>query len=159
MPRFKCGEAKSQRKWPERARGAKRSQQNLEGHCWSLCVRITWSHAYALKRGRHAQMLITAPMEHGYNTGQEGNLDDLTRYGLGGHYATNEDPSMNSWSDNVVRYEPMVANAFSGLETLEENDEEEHHESNIEAQRFYHLLESVRNRIPKQEVSDLRKAT
>ncbi|MED6121103.1 hypothetical protein PIB30_027039 [Stylosanthes scabra] len=30
----------SERKWPERARGTKRSQQNLEGHCWSLCVRI-----------------------------------------------------------------------------------------------------------------------
>ncbi|MED6136933.1 hypothetical protein PIB30_060312 [Stylosanthes scabra] len=35
---------------------------NLEGHCWSLCVRIPLSHAYASKRGRHAQMLISAPM-------------------------------------------------------------------------------------------------
>ncbi|MED6142175.1 hypothetical protein PIB30_111190, partial [Stylosanthes scabra] len=74
----------------------------------------------------------------------EGNLDDLTRYGLGGYDATNEDPSMNSWSDNVVRYESMVADAFLGLDTVEENDEEEHHEPNPEAQRFYNLLESVR---------------
>ncbi|MED6179632.1 hypothetical protein PIB30_002456 [Stylosanthes scabra] len=47
-----------ERKWPERARGMKGLQQNLEG----LCVRITWSHAYASKRGRHAQMLISTPM-------------------------------------------------------------------------------------------------
>ncbi|MED6124198.1 hypothetical protein PIB30_056802 [Stylosanthes scabra] len=74
----------------------------------------------------------------------EGNLDDLTRYGLGGYEATNEDPLMNSWDDSVVRYESIVADAFPGLETLEENDEEEHHEPNLEAQRFYDLLESVR---------------
>ncbi|MED6220269.1 hypothetical protein PIB30_043302 [Stylosanthes scabra] len=29
----------SERKWPERAKGTKRSQQNLEGHCWTRCVR------------------------------------------------------------------------------------------------------------------------
>ncbi|MED6191122.1 hypothetical protein PIB30_113087, partial [Stylosanthes scabra] len=51
---------------------------------------------------------------------------------------------MNSWSDNVVRYESMVADAFPGLDTVEENDEDEHHEPNPEAQRFYNLLESVR---------------
>ncbi|MED6222245.1 hypothetical protein PIB30_062475 [Stylosanthes scabra] len=35
---------------------------NLKGHCWSLCVPITWSHAYASERGQHAQLLISAPM-------------------------------------------------------------------------------------------------
>ncbi|MED6142883.1 hypothetical protein PIB30_001651 [Stylosanthes scabra] len=74
----------------------------------------------------------------------EGNSDDLTKYGLGGYNATNEDPTMNSWSDNVVRYESMVADAFLGLETLEENDAEEHHDPKLEAQRFSDLLESMR---------------
>ncbi|MED6170702.1 hypothetical protein PIB30_033554 [Stylosanthes scabra] len=29
----------SERKWPERAKGRNGSQQNLEGHCWTRCVR------------------------------------------------------------------------------------------------------------------------
>ncbi|MED6222672.1 hypothetical protein PIB30_066558 [Stylosanthes scabra] len=28
----------SERKWPERVKGTKGSQQNLEGHCWTRCV-------------------------------------------------------------------------------------------------------------------------
>ncbi|MED6215782.1 hypothetical protein PIB30_001400 [Stylosanthes scabra] len=28
-----------ERKWPERAKGMKGSQQNLEGHCWTRCIR------------------------------------------------------------------------------------------------------------------------
>ncbi|MED6142744.1 hypothetical protein PIB30_000306 [Stylosanthes scabra] len=48
--------------------GRKESERNesitttLKGHYWSLCVRITWNHAYASERGRHAQLLISAPM-------------------------------------------------------------------------------------------------
>ncbi|MED6135346.1 hypothetical protein PIB30_045607 [Stylosanthes scabra] len=29
----------SERKWPEKAKRTKGSLQDLEGHCWSLCVR------------------------------------------------------------------------------------------------------------------------
>ncbi|MED6179132.1 hypothetical protein PIB30_114306, partial [Stylosanthes scabra] len=71
-------------------------------------------------------------------------LDDLTRYGLGGYDASNEVSIMDSWDDNVVRYESMVADAFPQFEMSEENVEEAQHDSNPNAQRFYELLESVR---------------
>ncbi|MED6130161.1 hypothetical protein PIB30_115289, partial [Stylosanthes scabra] len=74
----------------------------------------------------------------------EGTLDDLTRYGLGGYDANNEVSIMNSWDDNVVRYESMVADAFPQFEMSEENVEEVQHDPNPNAQRFYELLESVR---------------
>ncbi|MED6215254.1 hypothetical protein PIB30_111652, partial [Stylosanthes scabra] len=51
---------------------------------------------------------------------------------------------MNSWDDNVVRYESMVADAFPQFEMSEENVEESQHDPNPNAQRFYELLESVR---------------
>ncbi|MED6194500.1 hypothetical protein PIB30_029148 [Stylosanthes scabra] len=38
----------------------------------------------------------------------------------------------------------MVADAFPQFETLEKNDEEEQHDPNPDAQRFYNLLEYVR---------------
>ncbi|MED6166948.1 hypothetical protein PIB30_114412, partial [Stylosanthes scabra] len=42
---------------------------------------------------------------------------------------------MNSWDDNVVRYESMVADAFPQFEMSEENVEEAQHDPNPNAQR------------------------
>ncbi|MED6180972.1 hypothetical protein PIB30_014951 [Stylosanthes scabra] len=85
----------------------------------------------------------------------EGNDSDLTRFGLEGYNASNDDPSMNSWGDNVFRYEFMVADAFPQFEPIQEDEEgEEHyHDPNPEANRFYQLLQSVRK--PLWEVSGL----
>ncbi|MED6173749.1 hypothetical protein PIB30_062592 [Stylosanthes scabra] len=55
----------------------------------------------------------------------EGTLENLSRYALGRYDATNEEPTMNSWNENVVRYESMVADAFPFVETFEDNEEEE----------------------------------
>ncbi|MED6108512.1 hypothetical protein PIB30_024692 [Stylosanthes scabra] len=52
----------SERKWPERARGMKGSQQNLEGHCWTRCVRISEAMSTHAICGRHAQKAISAQM-------------------------------------------------------------------------------------------------
>ncbi|MED6113651.1 hypothetical protein PIB30_072836 [Stylosanthes scabra] len=65
----------------------------------------------------------------------EGTLDDLIRYELGGYDASNEDLTMNSWNENVVRYESMVADAFPQFEMSEDNVEEEQHDPNPNAQR------------------------
>ncbi|MED6134610.1 hypothetical protein PIB30_038501 [Stylosanthes scabra] len=43
---------------------------------------------------------------------REENLEDLPRYRLGGYNASNEDLAMNSWSDNVVRCESLLADVF-----------------------------------------------
>ncbi|MED6159124.1 hypothetical protein PIB30_039446 [Stylosanthes scabra] len=84
----------------------------------------------------------------------EGNDSDLTRFGLGGYNASNDDSGMNSWDDNVLRYESMVADAFPQFDPIEEDGErEEHHDPNPDAIRFYQLLESVRK--PLWEVSGL----
>ncbi|MED6134533.1 hypothetical protein PIB30_037832 [Stylosanthes scabra] len=65
----------SERKWPERARGTKRSQQNLEGHCCSLCVRIqAWAahpnadlgtYAYAYEASMRTYRSILASINRG----------------------------------------------------------------------------------------------
>ncbi|MED6194922.1 hypothetical protein PIB30_033042 [Stylosanthes scabra] len=52
----------SERKWPKRAKGTKGSQQNLEGHCWTRCVRISKAMRTHPIRGRHAQKAISAQM-------------------------------------------------------------------------------------------------
>ncbi|MED6225782.1 hypothetical protein PIB30_097006, partial [Stylosanthes scabra] len=74
----------------------------------------------------------------------EGTLEDLSRYTLGDYNATNDEPAMNSWNENVVRYESIVANAIPQFEMLEDNEEEGQQEPNPDAQRFYQLLGSVR---------------
>ncbi|MED6188800.1 hypothetical protein PIB30_089327, partial [Stylosanthes scabra] len=38
----------------------------------------------------------------------EWNDSDLTRFGLGGYNASNDDPAMNSWSDNVLGMNPWL---------------------------------------------------
>ncbi|MED6209763.1 hypothetical protein PIB30_057904, partial [Stylosanthes scabra] len=52
----------SERKWPERARGTKGSQQNLEGQSWSLCVRIKEAMRTHPGLGRHAYLAEWTPM-------------------------------------------------------------------------------------------------
>ncbi|MED6174154.1 hypothetical protein PIB30_066240 [Stylosanthes scabra] len=52
----------SERKWPERARGTKGSQQNLEGQSWSLCVRIKGAMCTHPGLGRHAYLAERTPM-------------------------------------------------------------------------------------------------
>ncbi|MED6184835.1 hypothetical protein PIB30_051285 [Stylosanthes scabra] len=67
-------------------------------------------------------------------------LDDYTEFekircpfGLGGYNASNDDPGMKSWDDNVLRYESMVADAFPQFDPIEEDSEgEEHHDLNPE---------------------------
>ncbi|MED6193498.1 hypothetical protein PIB30_020113 [Stylosanthes scabra] len=52
----------SERKWPKRAKGTKGSQQNLEDHCWTRCVRISEAMRTHPIRGRHAQKAVSAQM-------------------------------------------------------------------------------------------------
>ncbi|MED6187631.1 hypothetical protein PIB30_078183 [Stylosanthes scabra] len=56
------GRWSSEQKWPERAKGMKGSQQNLEGHCWTRCVRISEAMRTHPIRGRHAQKAVSAQM-------------------------------------------------------------------------------------------------
>ncbi|MED6143769.1 hypothetical protein PIB30_009018 [Stylosanthes scabra] len=70
MPRFKCGEVMKPVSTAEfgaevaeeRAKGTKGSQQNLEGHCWTRCVRINEGMRTHPIRGRHAQKAVSAQM-------------------------------------------------------------------------------------------------
>ncbi|MED6173457.1 hypothetical protein PIB30_059634 [Stylosanthes scabra] len=50
---------------------------------------------------------------------------------------------MNSWSDNVIRYKSMVADAFPQFETLEENNEEEEHDPNPDAQSILEVADQI----------------
>ncbi|MED6157413.1 hypothetical protein PIB30_022819 [Stylosanthes scabra] len=51
-----------ERKWPDRAKGTKGSQQNLEGHCWTRCVRISEAMRTHPIHGRHVQKAVSAQM-------------------------------------------------------------------------------------------------
>ncbi|MED6208595.1 hypothetical protein PIB30_046782 [Stylosanthes scabra] len=52
----------SERKWSERAKGTTGSQQNLEGHCWTRCVRISEAMRTHPIRGKHTQKVVSAQM-------------------------------------------------------------------------------------------------
>ncbi|MED6158823.1 hypothetical protein PIB30_036444 [Stylosanthes scabra] len=62
----------SKRKWPERAKGTKGSQQNLEGHCWTLCVRIKEAMRTHPGLERHAYLAERTPMQLRVPNGLEG---------------------------------------------------------------------------------------
>ncbi|MED6123707.1 hypothetical protein PIB30_051853 [Stylosanthes scabra] len=57
-------------------------------------------------------------VQHGEN-----NLEDLiSKYVLGAYNASYEEPVMNHWNENMVRYESMVVDAFPQFETFDVNE-------------------------------------
>ncbi|MED6149016.1 hypothetical protein PIB30_058497 [Stylosanthes scabra] len=53
----------SERKWPERAKGTKESQQNLEGHCWTRCVRTSEAMRTLEKPKEYENMELKAELD------------------------------------------------------------------------------------------------
>ncbi|MED6126207.1 hypothetical protein PIB30_076085 [Stylosanthes scabra] len=73
----------------------------------------------------------------------EGDQEVRSSYGFGRYCVTDDVLGMDTWRDNVVRYESKVADSFQKFNLLEEDGEDEEHELNPNAQRFYQLLELV----------------